>query len=618
MRSPRSALRPFLALLSFAGLTAFAFGGTLPRRAILVSFDGAGGLDLEERLADGTFSPDGFARARSQGFSARRLVVVTPSLTAVSHAAISSGAPPSKTGIVANWFHPASEALRVRVNGFEVESEVETIWEAAARQGKRVCALTWPGVTQRSPRSSAPVAMRYVDAKPHGTLWRGPTALHPLADLTVSLPLGTKSFSPPKTFTLDAAGNGDGGRDVTLTFAVIDTTDDGRRNYDEIAVLSSDGSLAARARPGQWFSLSETRDEGDEKSVLFGRWGKVLALSPDLSRLVVYVGNEARTYAYPEDFRRTLEARAGFWPGPPDPALLESAEDTASFLEQATRFCEFFVSAFDVADRRGDWDLLLGYLPVLDETEHVALLLDPRQPWYTPARAAKASALVRDVWRVVDRAAARYMRFRAKGDVFFVSDHGMRPITRSLYIEELLRRLGFLKAEVQANGKRRVAADSPVDASTGGGVAFVLVNRAGVLPGGVVPPEKVDALVAQIADALRRATDDDGKLIFSQVATRLEAADLGLDHPNAGDLVLVAAGGTTMRGGFPPEGEKASLFGEGENPGQHGFGPDPKLDGIFFHSGEGIEPQRVESFRAVDVAARISERLQIEPPRTDR
>ncbi|HEV8267032.1 MAG TPA: alkaline phosphatase family protein, partial [Thermoanaerobaculia bacterium] len=232
--------------------------------------------------------------------------------------------------------------------------------------------------------------------------------------------------------------------------------------------------------------------------------------------------------------------------------------------------------------------------------------------------AAKASALLRDVWRVVDRAASRYMRFRAKGDVFFVSDHGMRPIRRSLYIEELLRRLGFLKAENQASGKRRVAADSPVDASTGGGVAFVLVNRAGVLPGGVVPPEKVDALVAEIADALRRATDDDGKPIFSQVATRLEATELGLDHPNAGDLVLVAADGTTMRGGFPAEGEKASLFGEGENPGQHGFGPDPKLDGIFFHVGEGVEAQRVESFRAVDVAARVSERLQIDPPRIDR
>ena len=76
------------------------------RRVVVVSFDGAGGLELGRRLAAGFFSPDGFARAVKEGESASRMEIVTPSLTAVSHAALATGAPPARTGIVGNTFHP--------------------------------------------------------------------------------------------------------------------------------------------------------------------------------------------------------------------------------------------------------------------------------------------------------------------------------------------------------------------------------------------------------------------------------------------------------------------------------------------------------------------------------
>src|SRR5512135_544576 len=134
-----------LSLLSAAALvTGLAAAAVAPpRRAILVSFDGLGGLDLSRRLAAGELSPDGFARARREGFSADRLVVVTPSRTAVSHASISAGAPPAVTGIVENWMHPPDSAPGVRVSAFDVESRVETLWEAAARQGRRVASLCW-------------------------------------------------------------------------------------------------------------------------------------------------------------------------------------------------------------------------------------------------------------------------------------------------------------------------------------------------------------------------------------------------------------------------------------------------------------------------------------------
>lgn len=594
-------------LVLVALLAALASGLALspPRRLVLVSFDGAGGRDLEERLEAGAFSPDGFAKARKAGFSAERLVEVTPSLTAVSHAAISAGAPASATGIVLNWFHPAAAPLGARVSGFETESGVETIWEAALRQGKRVASIGWPGLTLQSPRTSVPVAMRFDDSKERGAFVK--LLAKDFSDALVALPLGVRSFSPPRTWTSPSK---------TLAFTVVDGSDDGRRNYDAIFVDTRGGP--SRVRPGEWFALTRRADEGAEKDVLFGRWAKLLALAPDLSSVVVYVGTEHRNVAAPEDFRRTLDTRAGFWPGSPDASLLESATpDVTSYLEQIARFGDFFTKAFEVADRRGDWDLLLAYQPIVDEAAHTLLLADARQPGYTPERAEKAAAALREVWKVADHEAARYLAFAERGDVVFVSDHGLCAAWRSYYLLDALRRHRWLQASKGPRGPV-VAPDSPVDAAVGGGMATIFVNRALTMPGGVVSGTRAAALVDEMAAYFKSLVDDDDRPLFATVAKAAELGALGLDHPNAGDLVLIAANGTTIRPGFAPGGDGASLFAGPEELGRHGYGPDPELDGIFFHVGDGITPERVPTFRAVDVAARVAGRLGIEGPRGKR
>jgi hypothetical protein len=97
------------------------------------------------------------------------------------------------------------------------------------------------------------------------------------------------------------------------------------------------------------------------------------------------------------------------------------------------------------------------------------------------------------------------------------------------------------------------------------------------------------------------------------VAKRTEAAVLGLGHPNAGDLVLIAAGSRYLRGGFPAGGS-ASALGPPEVPGQHGFDADPALDGLYLHVGDGVSSQRLGVVRELDVAGRVAARLGIAPP----
>jgi hypothetical protein len=157
------------------------------------------------------------------------------------------------------------------------------------------------------------------------------------------------------------------------------------------------------------------------------------------------------------------------------------------------------------------------------------------------------------------------------------------------------------------------AAGSKVDAVTAGAVGYVIVNRASVLKDGKVPPGEADALVREMAAVLRAEKDEAGAPVFSAVLTRAEARPLGLDHPNAGDLVVVAAAGATLRHGFA-ERPDSSLFVPAEPPGQHGFGPDPELDGIFFEVGDGIQAKEVPLVRSVDVAGKVAARLGISPP----
>lgn len=593
------------------GLSAGAPTG-FSRRVVFVSFDGVGGLEESRQESTGLFGPDGFRRAAREGFSAERLLVVTPSLTAVSHSAISAGAPPAITGIVGNTYHPARAPLRERISGFTTESDVEMLWEAAARQGKRVASLTWPGLAQETPRTSTAVGIRYVESKQHGVKWRPEKGF--LTDARIALPLGIVSFSPPKSIPLPADAGFDEIAPVTLV--AIDTTDDGRRNYDEVVMIGAHGELRSRVRSGGWFSLSKRRDEHQgDRNVLFGQWGKVIALPPDLSGVSLYLAPVSRTYASPEDFRQTLDRRAGFWPGPPDSLLLEGAEpDTATFVEQAVRFSQFFVEAFEVANRRGDWDLLFAYQPLVDEAEHFLLLTEPKQKGYTPQRARQFAAAMREVWKAADRAMAAYLRFTRRGDLFVVSDHGMRATVRSFSVSEALRAKGWLKTEILSDGVVQVAADSSVDVSASGGTALVTINRSGVLPGGVVSAERASALIREMAVYFSSLTDDENLPVFSVVAPPGQTASLGLDHANAGDLILIARGRTSLRSTIAPAGAPVSPFGPAEFPGQHGFDPDPELDGIFFHLGEGVRPERVKAFRAVDVARRVAERLGISPP----
>ncbi len=580
-----------------------------PHRVVLVSFDGAGGAEYERQRE--ALSPDGFRRAEREGLSAGRLQTVSPSLTAVVHASISTGALPETTGIVSNSYWPAGGPLKARVNGFDAEPAVETLWEALARQGRRVAALGWPGVTGRTPRTTTPVGFRWVDLRAPGYLWSGPEAGGAFPDAALALPLELTSWSPPRLVRVEPSPGLASVSARPLDFVLLDSRDDGRRDYDTLAALDAEGGLVGRLRQGDWLALPERGDGVAQR----GRWIKLLKLSPDASSVSLYVGGLGQTEAWPEDFQQTLDKRCGFWPGPPDYGLLEGpAPDVKTFLEMTDRFSAFFVAAYEVAERRGDWDVLLAYQPAIDEAAHAFHPPAPGQDGADPARVERARAGLREAWRIADRAAARYLRFLERGgDVVLVSDHGLRPVSRSVHPAELMRKHGWITTDLLA-GRPVVRPDSPADVAVTGGCALVVLNRAGEMPGGVLSPEEAAGVLADIASYFRTLKDETGEALFETVALQGDATRLGLDHPNVGDLVLLAGRGTTLKGGFPRQGSDAPLLLPADIASQHGYGPDPELDGVFFHVGPGVVPARIPVVRVIEVAPRITARMGLSPP----
>jgi hypothetical protein len=173
---------------------------------------------------------------------------------------------------------------------------------------------------------------------------------------------------------------------------------------------------------------------------------QALSLAADLSKTDP-LRRHLESDAFPEEFRRELEERAGFWPGRADFAVFGAqSEHPEIYMEQSDRLTEFLTKADLAALGRPDWDLLLLYQSEVDAVEHEFLLTETRQEAYTPERAARYAAFIDHAFADADRAIERFLAVLTPADALFVTaDHGMTPLHTELYPAELLVENGFTK-----------------------------------------------------------------------------------------------------------------------------------------------------------------------------
>lgn len=239
-----------------------------------------------------------------------------------------------------------------------------------------------------------------------------------------------------------------------------------------------------------------------------------------------------------------IERAIGVSPGGPDSRRVTSGElSEAQYVSDATRFAEFQGRAVLRELARRDWDLLIVYMPLMDNLQHRYLLTDPRQSEYgdeSGARRARFGRYIEDGWRAVDRILASWLAAAPDTNFVVVGDHGMTPIHSVVVLNNVLASAGL-----KVGGP-----DADVRALSSGGSAQIYVNSARRFSKGSVPDDQVSSIVGRVEAACSAVVDPvTGKRVFVKVSSPPPA----LAHPAAGEVFVVADHGWGVTGRFEPK-----------------------------------------------------------------
>jgi len=581
-------------------------------RVVMVSYDSLG-ADLAWRwISDGTVSsPDGLAGMAQRGFSAERLRMVDPTLTAVNHISLAAGRDAAGTGVVGNSFHNPDTLITKWISGFNASSDAETLWIAARRNGLRVGTLVWPG-------ADAGAVDRIGD---FGTVWPGsPLARSEIIDLdpeaaetTGEVP-SNDGLSPllwRLRVDLRSATPGE----QELLIALVDANPNGRPRYDAVAVRLGDEDDWGYVGELEWIDIDFGAKAGDDlRPRLYGSWCKVLHIDRFTGALRFYRGEINRLHAYPDAFEDRLTEAIGPWPGEPDRAVadwwldLAQGVDLDTFIEQGERLNRYIDRMTEWVLAEEDADLILAYHSSLDVYLHGSLITDELQWAYSPGRALAAREGLKRMGRSIDRSVASLWSVLEpeRDALVVVSDHGQMPIFETVRPNRALADSGLVRV-VDDGGRSRVAPDTPMVAVTGGAFIHLYLNLSGREPGGVVTMAEAPELLRRAARVLADL-EAEGRPAVEKIFTRGEAAAIGLDHPSSGDLVVFLAPGFAAAGGLEgPALEPSRYYG------QHGFlASHDEMCGVLFARGAGIKKKRFGEVEATAVAPMIARWLGFE------
>ena len=599
-----------------------AFAGTSfkAKKLILISFDGA-----QHSLIKSYFESEanqGFGKILKNGFLAEKNIMVTPSLTAVSHISIITGEPPSKTGIVSNSYHRNSDSISQSVRGFTEPIEVETFWEKAMAQGKKVGIISYPGGTahgntpEEIRRRKGTWGMPFPESITFSGVKEWSTDQFDKG-VNIKIPQPFRTYNIPQVATLTLK---DSATDPTQTkkifLILLDTTNDKIRNYDFL-IVDNDTKLSngviATASQDEWFKILYTTNGKKRMSV-----SKVLEINSNPLSLKIYLGSLNQHNAYPEAFLNLLETKLEPPPSGPDHSSIHKTLTEEDYFLQASRFSEYLHKVINIGLHEMDWDIVLLYIPITDEVGQQFYLTSPRQKGFEDQEKVKqyasylrqgyefANTVVNDLIQYVDNSPENIA-------LVAVSDHGMAPLHSFFYPNRVLTNNGYIKNSEGLSYEAR--------AFSSGGASHVYLNLKDREKNGIMEPadyEKYQMAMAKIFATLKNSSDEP---ILNHVLVKPKDSHekmpciihqdekFDLNHPtNTGDIVLIANPGYHLVD--TPSG--ANIIEPSDFFGQHGYDPHhPAMAGIFYAYSKNIPPTSVESISALDIFPMLSNMLDL-------
>jgi predicted AlkP superfamily phosphohydrolase/phosphomutase len=308
---------------------------------------------------------------------------------------------------------------------------------------------------------------------------------------------------------------------------------------------------------------------------------------------------------YPRDWVNNLYRTIGPFPRFMPVNGVTTETDEIDFMHREDNF--FRDATLDVL-RRDDWDFVITYQGIIDNSEHRYLLTDPRQLSYTDPISVTNWNRIRESYQAVDAMITAISNTvgLTQTDILAVSDHGQAPIHTTLQINRLLAKAG-------------ISVTTPISAyaQVGGGYAFIYINTLDRV-GGVISPAGTAAYTATqdaIVAALENFTDTDrltGASVqpFDHVIRKQDLGASGLGIATVGDVFASVRPGYSLAG--------ATTLGPITSPiafgGTHGYAPDwPEMHGIVLGAGPHLGPVESRPTRLIDVAPTIADALGLDP-----
>lgn len=519
------------------------------------------------------------------------VIPTLPALTAPGWMTIASGAHPGSLGISNILLPTPGEAPdRIR-NGFDRSiSRGQYLWEALTSQGRPAIVLKYPGswpsagdqpgltqvdgaggyadITCRFEEVSSLVYLAGIAQPEHTSAgccsvprgyaehWRIDSAQESgFVTVHARQPLGWSElphgFEPGFEAVLPVRPAGQRRREVLHALA-------GTSGGDPLLLVGTvrNGAGAIRLEPGQWSSwLTGSSGRGHYAYRL-----KLLELDPEAGKLRVYRSEGHRTagFTVPKAAAAPLLATAGpvvEWTGTFD--YMNGLIDLDTQLEIYDQHTAWLERAIVHLASTRPWDAFFAHWHVIEYAHHIAgSALDQVHPRHA-VRQAEYLDFLRETYRMLDRLVATASEVTDPSDGFVVlGDHGHDLVHSLFYVNDFLRDAGWLTT-TEAGGAHVI--DWSRTRAYGLFPGLILLNRGDRWPGGVVPADQAEPLLADIASALRALVDPrTGRPVVTAVLGRTELAGCGQFGPSAPDLFF------TMDRGYEPatriRAERAPLF----------------------------------------------------------
>ena len=587
-----------------------------------VRFDHITQLAVEGQLPN-------IAKLMSSGIYAE-MVVVFPTATAVSHAAISTGAPPGVNGIVGNSIHLPNTSVTSTTSGFSGFNLLsEPIWMTADRYGLKSIVVSFPQSTPRAWNVSRSILFNFYDASAAFTASTLYTTNRIIGGATyIDFTNATEWINVEKVF-------GSVVRALESSIKIGDTTWylyladlNGDDFYDKLAIAPEKDLLKAYAilSEGEWSNPINTTIVYANKVYTISPLFKAIKLNP-VSDFRLYRGLtrpfEATWYnnadvawsVWNNVFTKTGTFTDGDYVG-----LTRGWFNEETYIETVNYTNRLFAEWTVFMIKNYEWDLILTYTPVIDNVYHQFLgLVDPSMPYYDSEKAKYYWDLIVRTYKIVDEFVGAVLESVPPDTVvILLSDHGQVPIKKIVYINGILCNRGY------------VAVDAVFRVNVTGTLAYapwhvhIFVNLAGRESGGIVPPANYSLLVDELVRVLWEYRDPEtGERVFDLVLPREKAEFLGLTGERIGDVIFALKPGYTSSTALvrdPETGkavEIAPVIPLLTSTGDHGphLPHYKELRAVLIASGPGISGGYLGTISSLQVAATIASLLGISPPR---